>query len=74
MVKVVAGEERADLRGEGARRIRRDPELGPLGPIRSLAYFVPVVEEVQSEDWPEGYMGYLEAIVNRTRPSPVPPC
>ena len=46
-----------------ARRIRRDPELGMLGRIRSLAYFVPVVEEVQSEDWPEGYTGYLEGVV-----------
>ena len=46
-----------------ARRIRRDPELGPLGRIRSLAYFVSVVEEVRSEDWPAGYTGYLEGVV-----------
>ena len=46
-----------------ARRIRRDPELGPLGRIRSLAYFVSVVEEVRSEDWPEGYTSYLEVVV-----------
>ena len=50
-----------------ARRIRRDPELGPLGRIRSLAYFVPVVEEVRSEDWPEGYTGYLEGVVDGVR-------
>ncbi|HVT57074.1 MAG TPA: hypothetical protein VHR45_01630 [Thermoanaerobaculia bacterium] len=42
-----------------ARRSTRDPELPPLPPIRSLAYFLPVVEELQHDPPDPGYLGYL---------------
>ena len=47
-----------------ARRIRRDHDVPPLAPIRSLAYFLPVVEELGSGDvLKDGYREYLERIV-----------
>jgi hypothetical protein len=42
-----------------ARRSTRDPELPPLPPIRSLAYFLPVVEELRRDPPDPGYLGYL---------------
>ena len=40
------------------RRIR--PEgLPPLPPIRSLAYFQPVIAEIQQQPLPDGYRDYL---------------
>lgn len=40
------------------RRIR--PEgLPPLPPIRSLAYFLPVIAEIQKQPLPDGYCHYL---------------
>ena len=47
-----------------ARRIRRDPALGPLQPVRSLAYFMPVLDEVLSGlPFSKGYVAYLHRIV-----------
>ena len=42
-----------------ARRASRPPEAPPLQPIRSLAYFLPVLEEVINEPLPPGYVRYL---------------
>jgi hypothetical protein len=42
-----------------ARRSLRSPEAPKLGPIRSLHYFVPVIEEVRSNPLPESYLEYL---------------
>lgn len=42
-----------------ARRLQHSPEAPPLGTIRSLAYFVPVIEEVLEMKVAEGYCNYL---------------
>ena len=42
-----------------ARRLFRDPSLPLLPPIRSLNYFLPVINEVSANPLPEGYLHYL---------------
>lgn len=42
-----------------ARRSLRDPTLPPLPPIRSLHYFVPLVEEVLATPLAPEYVQYL---------------
>lgn len=41
------------------RRLARPAEAPALSPIRSLAYFQPVIEELLSNPAPEKYMEYL---------------
>jgi hypothetical protein len=41
------------------RRLVRPADLPPLSPIRSLAYFQPVIAELQQQPLPEGYLDYL---------------
>ena len=41
------------------RRLGRSPELPPLSPIRSLAYFLPVIQELLDNPIPEDYLAYL---------------
>jgi len=41
------------------RRLIRDNERPPLPPIRSLAYFQPVITELQQQPLPDGYLDYL---------------
>jgi hypothetical protein len=41
------------------RRLARSPELPPLSRIRSLAYFLPVVEEILFNPVPNDYLEYL---------------
>ena len=43
-----------------ARRCLRAPDAAPLAPIRSLAYFVPVIEEVIVTPLPGEYGDYLK--------------
>jgi len=43
-----------------ARRCLRDPALAPLPPIRSLHYFLPVIEEVLSMEMAPDYVRYLK--------------
>ncbi len=43
-----------------ARRMFREPDALPLEPIRSLRYFVPLVEEIQHLGIDESYLGYLQ--------------
>jgi hypothetical protein len=43
-----------------ARRCLRDPSLAPLPPIRSLHYFLPVIEEVLSMEMAPEYVRYLK--------------
>jgi len=43
-----------------ARRCLRAPDAPPLAPIRSLAYFVPVIEEVIATPLPGGFGDYLK--------------
>lgn len=42
-----------------ARRLLRSLEAPKLGPIRSLHYFMPVIEEVRSNPPSESYLEYL---------------
>lgn len=42
-----------------ARRLLRDPALPPLGPIRSLHYFLPVIEETSANEVSSEYLQYL---------------
>ena len=51
------------------RRIVRTPGSPPLQPIRSLAYFRPVVDELQSQQMDDGYLDYLRLkLIKATRP------
>jgi|SRR5215469_5445347 len=42
-----------------ARRIFRPPEALPLNTVRSLAYFVPVIEELLTTQVSENYFEYV---------------
>ena len=42
------------------RRCLRAPDAAPLAPVRSLHYFVPVIEETMATPLPEGYADYLK--------------
>lgn len=42
-----------------ARRAARRPDAMPLGRIRSLHYFLPVLEELLAHPVPESYLAYL---------------
>jgi len=48
-----------------ARRRFRDPEYPALSTIRSLHYFVPVLEEVKSTSIPDEYVRYLRYKLSR---------
>ena len=41
------------------RRLTRSPDLPPLAPVRSLAYFLPVIEEILGNPIQEEYLDYL---------------
>ena len=41
------------------RRLIRASDLPPLPKVRSLAYFLPVIDEVQLQPLPDGYLAYL---------------
>ncbi len=43
------------------RRLGRDPDKPPLAPIRSLAYFLPVIEEILDHPIDENYLRYLRS-------------
>jgi hypothetical protein len=48
------------------RRLLRDSDRAPLPPIRSLAYFQPVITELQHQPLPEGYLDYLRRKFQQT--------
>jgi hypothetical protein len=50
-----------------ARRYLRDPKAPPLGPVRSLHYFVPVVDELLANPLPDSYFDYLQAKTKKIR-------
>ena len=52
-----------------ARRAARPPAAPPLEPIRSLHYFLPVIEELLENPLPDSYLPYLRRKVS-LRPSP----
>ncbi len=41
------------------RRMSRPSDVSPLPRVRSLAYFRPVIEELQNQPAPAGYLEYL---------------
>lgn len=41
------------------RRMIRPADAVPLPPIRSLAYFQPIIAELQQQPLPTGYLDYL---------------
>jgi hypothetical protein len=41
------------------RRLVRPADASPLPPIRSLAYFLPVIEELLAQPMPDNYLNYL---------------
>ena len=46
-----------------SRRAARRPDAMPLGPIRSLHYFLPLIEELLAQTVPESYPAYLRSKV-----------
>ena len=50
------------------RRHRRDPDLGRLEPIRSLAYFRPLIEHICQEPHDPGYVEYTRWSYHHTIP------
>ncbi len=60
------------------RRRFRDPNLPPLPPVRSLHYFLPLVDEILASPLPNGYAEYLRQKLRRhnifpaAKPSPSP--
>jgi hypothetical protein len=51
------------------RRFVRPPGMPPLPPIRSLAYFRPVIDELQAHPLPDGYLDYLRLKLQRAAQS-----
>ena len=51
------------------RRLVRPADASPLGTIRSLAYFLPVIEEVQGLRVSPDYFQYLRHQLQRTAPT-----
>ena len=57
------------------RRLVRPADVPPLPRIRSLAYFQPVIEELQEHPAPDGYLEYLRlklrSVVDKADPAKV---
>ena len=53
------------------RRLIRAADRPPLPKIRSLAYFLPVIEELQLQPLPDGYVGYLRLKLKKLARNPV---
>ena len=47
------------------RRLIRPKDVPPLSPIRSLAYFLPAIEELIADPSPDNYLDYLRLKLNR---------
>lgn len=52
-----------------ARRLIRPADAPPLGTIRSLAYFLPVIEEVLELRFSQDYFQYLRHKLKRLAPT-----
>jgi len=57
------------LRLAVGRRITRPPDAQPLPPIRSLHYFLPVIEELPAGPPPDGYLDYLREVAPDKEPT-----
>lgn len=55
-----------------ARRQARPPDATPLPPIRSLHYFLPVIEELLQQPPPDGYLESLRLRLADTAAPPQP--
>ena len=55
------------------RRLVRPADVPPLSPIRSLAYFQPVIEELLAHPVPETYLEYLRLKLRRTAGEKIAP-
>ena len=55
-----------------ARRLTRNPAEPPLPPVRSLHYFLPVLDEIRLQPLPPGYLEYLEAKLRSAQPRLAP--
>ena len=53
-----------------ARRACRDPELPRLDTIRSIAYFLPILQQISTTPPPAGYLDYLRRTLNIGTPNP----
>jgi hypothetical protein len=47
------------------RRLARSADFPPLPKIRSLAYFLPIIGELQQQPLPDGYLDYLRLKLRR---------
>jgi hypothetical protein len=54
------------------RRRSRPADLPPLPKIRSLAYFLPVIEELQQQSLPDAYLDYLRLKLQKLSPASRP--
>jgi hypothetical protein len=54
------------------RRLARADDLPLLPRIRSLAYFLPVIEELQQHPLPAGYLDYLRLKLRQLAKAPRP--
>jgi hypothetical protein len=62
------------LRLAAARRLVRPPDAEPLPPIRSLHYFLPVIDELPPGPPPDGYLDYLrEKAPDKPATAPITP-
>jgi hypothetical protein len=50
-----------------SRRCFRAPDAAPLAPIRSLHYFLPVIEEVLNRPLDSAYVDYLKSKLKNLR-------
>jgi hypothetical protein len=55
------------------RRLIRPADLPPLPPIRSLAYFQPIIDELLVHPMPDNYLEYLRLKLNRLAESSASP-
>jgi hypothetical protein len=57
---IAAHTVRSALLLAAARRTFRNPDLGPLEPIGSVHYFLPVLDEIQRQPTDPGYLLHIE--------------
>lgn len=55
------------------RRLTRPADRPPLSPIRSLAYFLPVIAELQQQPTPDSYLDYLRLKLRAAANAPAEP-
>jgi hypothetical protein len=63
---------RAAVRLATLRRLTRDPARPPLPPVRSLSYFLPVLDELLAAPPAPACLAYIDARLARLKPAPTP--